>query len=162
MIEEGNWKELELWNIDGEVFEKRYKETSENLEKEKVEEKQEEKSGKTEQDVGASGLSFGFCSLQGKRDENEDSHLIEENWRENLALFGVFDGHGGDEASAYVAKKLPKFLNGEWNTESIEESFKNAFVALDKKYLDKVSKNKKIFGMTFNEYERLMMTARQC
>ena len=56
----------------------------------------------------------------GKRDSNEDDHLHVANFcttdlkqlglrateRNPLQLFGVFDGHGGDECAKFIAKRL--------------------------------------------------------
>jgi serine/threonine protein phosphatase PrpC len=52
-------------------------------------------------------------------------------------LFGVFDGHGGAEASAFCARKLPGMLAAEWDGAAAEKSFVTTFVAADRKYMDK-------------------------
>eukprot|EP00929_Paragymnodinium_shiwhaense_P054144 TRINITY_DN27137_c0_g1_i1.p1 TRINITY_DN27137_c0_g1~~TRINITY_DN27137_c0_g1_i1.p1 ORF type:complete len:426 (+),score=122.74 TRINITY_DN27137_c0_g1_i1:216-1493(+) len=46
----------------------------------------------------------GMAELNGHREAMEDAHLI--HLRQDWGFFGVFDGHGGAECSAYVAKAL--------------------------------------------------------
>ena len=47
-------------------------------------------------------------TIQGKRDSNEDQHIAylnldgEEHNKNNINLFGVFDGHGGKVVSKYL------------------------------------------------------------
>jgi|688.fasta_scaffold2726006_1 serine/threonine protein phosphatase PrpC len=40
----------------------------------------------------------------------EDSHIAKDNIIPNVHLFGVFDGHGGGEVSAVIAKSFSMFL----------------------------------------------------
>lgn len=40
-------------------------------------------------------LRFAGCGMQGWRKNMEDAHLCEINIGNDIALFGVFDGHGG-------------------------------------------------------------------
>jgi serine/threonine protein phosphatase PrpC len=56
------------------------------------------KSGQSEK------LRYTSCEMQGWRKYMEDTklaHLALEGF-EHLSLFGVFDGHGGDEVAKYV------------------------------------------------------------
>lgn len=57
-----------------------------------------------------SGPSFrvGFAEMNGWRPSMEDAHVIES--RESWGFFGVFDGHGGDQCSAYIARRLTEEL----------------------------------------------------
>jgi serine/threonine protein phosphatase PrpC len=120
----------DLWSLDAQVFARRYMQ---------VEVGADAAPKKTEDAAAGAGgeLQFGVASLQGKRDENEDAHLAVVNWKDGVSLFGVFDGHGGDECSAYCAKKLPKLLS--WDKEAAQESFQTAFLEVDKKYIDKAN-----------------------
>lgn len=34
----------------------------------------------------------------------EDSHILRSDFTNECSVFGVFDGHGGSEVSAYVEK----------------------------------------------------------
>ncbi len=63
-------------------------------------------------ETGENGISVAAAWTRGKRPTMEDSHLLLPDLREELesedgrvALFGVFDGHGGARA-ALLAKEL--------------------------------------------------------
>ncbi len=131
----------DCWALDEEVFHLRYEAaTGEVAAPEAAAATPEKKQEKTEEKAAVSEggrVVAGAVSLQGKRDENEDTHVTLTEWKEHLALLGVFDGHGGDEASAYCSKKMPTMLAAEWDDSSVEKSFVTAFVALDRKYIGK-------------------------
>lgn len=57
-------------------------------------------------------LSAGVASLQGLRLNQEDAHLIDINFDQDneLALFGVFDGHNGPEVALYAVQLLPELI----------------------------------------------------
>ncbi|KAI5962579.1 PTC4 [Candida pseudojiufengensis] len=55
-------------------------------------------------------LSYCVGSMQGYRMTMEDAHGIRINEDETVAVFGVFDGHGGKQCSEYVAEHLPKAI----------------------------------------------------
>lgn len=63
----------------------------------------------------------------------EDAHLdfIEDDW----AFFGVFDGHGGDACSAFVAKRLREELTADGCPED-DEAVKKLVFKIDKEFLD--------------------------
>lgn len=53
-----------------------------------------------------------FSSDIGKRDENEDSHILGESkiGKERIKIWGIFDGHGGDAVAKYIEENyLKKF-----------------------------------------------------
>lgn len=50
----------------------------------------------------------GTAELNGWRNDMEDAHLV--HFRDTWGFFGVFDGHGGQECSKYVAIKLKEAL----------------------------------------------------
>jgi hypothetical protein len=126
----------ECWSLDEDVFNMRYEKcVGEEQEQEKKEVKEETSVAAASSESGNVSTSFLSASVQGKRDENEDAHVSVPNWKPNLSLFGVFDGHGGADASAYCAKKMPAML--EWNEENPEAGFVSSFVALDRKYIGK-------------------------
>lgn len=60
-------------------------------------------------------------SLQGKRQSNEDTHIIINNLDGNnkylnpINLFGVFDGHGGKLVSKFLKDNLPKYFINKLN-----------------------------------------------
>jgi len=60
---------------------------------------------------GTQFLRIGSSEMQGYRPTMEDFHSIQPSLSEkhpNTAFFGVFDGHGGDRASAFLHKNLGK------------------------------------------------------
>ena len=48
--------------------------------------------------------------MQGYRMTMEDAHDVRINEDESLAVFGVFDGHGGKTCSDYLADHLVKYI----------------------------------------------------
>lgn len=55
-------------------------------------------------------LSYCIGSMQGYRMTMEDAHDVRINEDESLAVFGVFDGHGGKTCSDYLADHLVKYI----------------------------------------------------
>lgn len=62
---------------------------------------------------------YGATSMQGWRKSQEDAHIA--SFIGEVAIFGVFDGHGGKEVSLYVKdvfvaelQKLPEFKNKDY------------------------------------------------
>mmetsp|Transcript_20330 Transcript_20330/g.68928 ORF Transcript_20330/g.68928 Transcript_20330/m.68928 type:complete len:395 (+) Transcript_20330:58-1242(+) len=65
-------------------------------------------SAPTCRDCGISDV--GVAEAQGWRPTMEDAHLVELDSVPGAAVFAVFDGHGGHDVSAHVAKELmPRF-----------------------------------------------------
>ena len=62
---------------------------------------------------GNTHYRVGICSMQGHRDDMEDTHImhLEFTKHRNASLFGLFDGHGGPNASQYLKDNLYKQLN---------------------------------------------------
>ncbi|KAG8180839.1 hypothetical protein JTE90_005925 [Oedothorax gibbosus] len=56
------------------------------------------------------GPSCGLCALKGRRPRMEDRFSIIEDPASGIALYGVFDGHGGEFAADFVEKRLFKEL----------------------------------------------------
>lgn len=52
-----------------------------------------------------------MAEINGWRNSMEDAHLI--HWRSGWGFFGVYDGHGGDQCSKWVAKLLGERLDAE-------------------------------------------------
>ncbi|EGD76617.1 hypothetical protein PTSG_07731 [Salpingoeca rosetta] len=82
--------------------------------------------------VDQHGRSFICGSMQGWRIDQEDAHLIVTKEKQ-YAMYGVFDGHGGPEVSALVARRLLEFLKShpEWDRNK-EEAVRGAFRNMDK------------------------------
>ena len=55
-------------------------------------------------------LRYGASSMQGWRGEMEDAHITEPNFDDNVALFAIFDGHGGPEVAIFCEKHFGKEL----------------------------------------------------
>jgi serine/threonine protein phosphatase PrpC len=55
-------------------------------------------------------MKWAMACMQGWRIDMEDDHIILPNFTDNLALFAVFDGHGGPEVAHVAAKLYPNFL----------------------------------------------------
>lgn len=53
-------------------------------------------------------LTYSIGSMQGYRMTMEDAHNVRINQHELLAVFGVFDGHGGKLALEYLSQNLTK------------------------------------------------------
>ncbi|CAM9471213.1 unnamed protein product, partial [Discosporangium mesarthrocarpum] len=88
------------------------------------------------------GLLWGAAAMQGWRTGMEDAHLASLNLRQTegegsaeapVAIFGVFDGHGGAEVAKYCANHMCKTVR---DTEGFKEGdlaqgLKQAFLRLD-------------------------------
>lgn len=46
-------------------------------------------------------LKYGVSSMQGWRMQMEDAHITQINLTPEIALFAVFDGHGGQEVALF-------------------------------------------------------------
>lgn len=57
------------------------------------------------------GFRAAVAEMNGWRTNMEDAHVV--HIREDWAFFGIFDGHGGDACSTFVAKRLPELLAAE-------------------------------------------------
>ena len=93
---------------------------------------------------------IGVCHAQGRRPSQEDQHLatsfslrLPKGEIYPVQLFGVFDGHGGSEASLYMEKHLQNELmktlihfhpEGKLTDEGIWNALKLAFVNLSDRF----------------------------
>ncbi|PNW79315.1 hypothetical protein CHLRE_09g410600v5 [Chlamydomonas reinhardtii] len=86
------------------------------------------------------GLRFGGGAMQGWRRTMEDAHVAEVNVANdpNVAMFGVFDGHGGAEVAKfcqkYMAAELQRFE--EFGKGSVEDSLVKVFHRMDEMLRD--------------------------
>jgi protein phosphatase 1L len=72
----------------------------------------------------------------GRRNYNEDTFDIKLNLHEslpNLGYFGVYDGHGGDEASKFLKENLSSQIA---KILANKEDLSVAFTSLDKKFIE--------------------------
>eukprot|EP00928_Gymnodinium_smaydae_P015925 TRINITY_DN15926_c0_g1_i1.p1 TRINITY_DN15926_c0_g1~~TRINITY_DN15926_c0_g1_i1.p1 ORF type:complete len:467 (-),score=131.70 TRINITY_DN15926_c0_g1_i1:145-1545(-) len=82
------------------------------------------------------GIAFASCGMRGWRESMEDASLmlpygyIGGAWRD-AALFGVFDGHGGEQVARYVARRLPLVLSALPAEKDAERVLTAAYQRLD-------------------------------
>lgn len=84
---------------------------------------------------GTKQFRCGVAELNGFRNNMEDAHLI--HMRETWGFFGVFDGHGGEACSKYVADHLRNKLE-ESGCPKDDEEVKAFILDTDKAFLDTV------------------------
>lgn len=84
--------------------------------------------------VSKLGMSYGACSMQGWRNNNEDAMSCLPNFTDDSAMFAVYDGHGGPEIALYVAKYLPMLLKTHYAFKQgdTKHALREAFLAVDK------------------------------
>eukprot|EP01118_Nematostelium_gracile_P001710 TRINITY_DN1177_c0_g1_i1.p1 TRINITY_DN1177_c0_g1~~TRINITY_DN1177_c0_g1_i1.p1 ORF type:complete len:414 (-),score=130.23 TRINITY_DN1177_c0_g1_i1:89-1330(-) len=82
-------------------------------------------------------IVYGFASDIGRRESNEDAHIaIYPLDDKGTAIFGVFDGHGGANASHYCAEELPKNLTERKSFQTDKrKAISKAFAVTDENYL---------------------------
>ncbi|KAF4666535.1 hypothetical protein FOZ61_007929 [Perkinsus olseni] len=72
------------------------------------------KTAKESSDGGGSFHSWGCSEMQGWRTEMEDAHIAISDLQgqnEGVAMFGVYDGHGGCEVAKFVQNHLPEEMS---------------------------------------------------
>ena len=81
-------------------------------------------------------MRYGVSAMQGWRMSMEDSHISNLDFAPGMALFAVFDGHGGSEVakfcSDYFGKELlknPAFQEGDYKL-ALEQTFVNLDIIL--------------------------------
>mmetsp|Transcript_7281 Transcript_7281/g.15903 ORF Transcript_7281/g.15903 Transcript_7281/m.15903 type:complete len:370 (-) Transcript_7281:792-1901(-) len=85
-------------------------------------------------------VKFGGSAMQGWRRTMEDAHLAEVTLGQDpkVAMFGVFDGHGGSEVAKfcqkYMATEIQKLK--EFNDGSVEDSLVRVFHRMDEMLRD--------------------------
>ena len=79
--------------------------------------------------VNIDTVRSGHAEMMGRRNEMHDVSLILKNMPvEGANLFALFDGHGGREASDYVAENLPRVLKQNLTKGmATQEAYKEAF-----------------------------------
>lgn len=69
----------------------------------------------------------------------EDSHISNINIGEDIALFGIFDGHGGHEVARFVELHFIEELkkNDNFFKKNFEQALKETFLKMDELMLKK-------------------------
>jgi serine/threonine protein phosphatase PrpC len=80
-------------------------------------------------------ISYFFRGLKGQRDYMEDRSCVKIGMiprsKHHMAMFGVFDGHGGDKVAELVARFLPGILEGELGEKDPVKALERAFYIAD-------------------------------
>ena len=61
----------------------------------------------------------GFCELQGMRPSQEDSMIMRREILPGTDLYGLMDGHGGNDTSTIAANVIPKFYLDNWDSSGV-------------------------------------------
>merc|ERR1712000_457742 len=95
--------------------------------------------------------SWGVALMQGKRPYMEDTYSTYFS-SSGISYFGVYDGHGNDHVSKYLASNLlgnvhDSFMNQNGSlTERIEKSLKESFMKTNEQYKTFAKKNRSNWG----------------
>ena len=83
--------------------------------------------------VGGTAFRVGFAEMNGWRPSMEDAHVIyaQDTW----GFFGVFDGHGGDQCSCFIARRISEELAQSGMPED-DAAVTALALTLDKEFLD--------------------------
>lgn len=81
---------------------------------------------------GGKLFRVGFAEMNGWRASMEDAHVMFE--RDSWGFFGVFDGHGGDLCSKYVAKRYYEELEKGRPTD--DAALKSLALGIDREFLE--------------------------
>ncbi|XP_018329466.1 probable protein phosphatase CG10417 isoform X2 [Agrilus planipennis] len=88
---------------------------------------------KVSSDEANEKLVVGSSSMQGWRENQEDSHNCILEYDKNTSLFAVYDGHGGHEVAVYTSQMLPEFIKETeaYKSGNIEKALIDAFLNFD-------------------------------
>ena len=78
-------------------------------------------------------LAYGVWEMQGWRLNMEDAWIHNMSFEDDIALFAVFDGHGGKEASVVVKNNFERILkeSEHYSNEDYEKALYDSFVKTD-------------------------------
>lgn len=76
------------------------------------------------------GFKSVSCSMQGWRKNMEDSHSMTV-LPSGILIYGVYDGHGGEEVAEFVSRYLPQVFK-DLKQDFTNDEIKNGFIELDK------------------------------
>lgn len=103
-------------------------------------------------DLWSGYVQYGIQSIQGKRPEQEDSHLAVKKSEKPkdvgideespLSFFGVYDGHGGQRAAQYASENIYKiFIEKEKSTRKFQQVMKDAFIQVEEEIMNKAKED---------------------
>lgn len=78
-------------------------------------------------------LRYAVSAMQGWRLNMEDAHITELKLTNQISLFAVFDGHGGQEVAKFCAKYFPIELlkNENFKKENYKTALEETFLKMD-------------------------------
>lgn len=78
-------------------------------------------------------MHYSACSMQGWRRNQEDAHIANLRLPNGEAIFGVFDGHGGEQVAQFVEKKFVEVFTKlpEYKEKRYEDALKACFIKMD-------------------------------
>ena len=82
-------------------------------------------------------LRHGASAMQGWRKKMEDAHILKPSLTQhnaaNVALYAVFDGHGGPEVAQFAERHMPQVLleNDEFKRGNYGAALSQAFLTID-------------------------------
>lgn len=84
--------------------------------------------------VGCNAFEVGFAEMNGWRGSMEDAHVIhiQDDW----GFFGVFDGHGGDKCSEFIARRYKEEIEANGPPPD-DQAMKDMALRLDQEWLDR-------------------------
>lgn len=82
---------------------------------------------------GGEHFRVGLAEMNGWRTKMEDSHVI--HMGDRWGFFGVFDGHGGDECSRYIASRVKEELDSK-GLPANDDAVREMVFALDQEFID--------------------------
>jgi len=89
-------------------------------------------------------LTVGVDSKKGRRKKNEDAHTVLTSLPQDptTSFFAVYDGHGGNKASRYCAKKLHQnVVERKCYKTDKRKALHKGFILTDEKFLEKFVKD---------------------
>lgn len=93
--------------------------------------------------------AFGLCAMQGWRMSMEDAHIVEpnvltENDKDHIALYSIFDGHGGSGVAQFSGSKVTSILQKQQSFKdgNLSKALIDTYLATDEELLkDPILKN---------------------
>lgn len=82
---------------------------------------------------GGEHFQAGLAEMNGWRTKMEDAHII--YMTEGGAFFGVFDGHGGDECSSFITRRMTEELESK-GLPADDETVREMAFCLDQEFID--------------------------
>jgi len=84
-------------------------------------------------DGESKAMRYGASAMQGWRMNMEDAHITDPNFGPDMALFAVFDGHGGPEVAKFCEVHFGEQLKKNANFEAgdYEKALKETFLKMD-------------------------------